>query len=232
MLPYAPLHHLLLADAGAPLVLTSGNVSDEPIAFRDDDALRAARPRSPTPCSLHDRPIHTRTDDSVARVVRGRPAAPAPLARARARVGGAPRRVPARRCSRAGRSSRARSAWPRGARAWVGHHIGDLRNAETLTSFREGIAHFEGLFDVPRRSSRTTCTRTTSRRPTRSSARAWSSSACSTTTRTSPRAWPSTASRRPRSGRSTTAPATAPTGRPGAARSCSATCAPSRASAI
>ena len=57
MLPYSPLHHLLLADAGAPLVLTSGNVSDEPIAYRDDDALRAARadrrrvprPRPPDP---------------------------------------------------------------------------------------------------------------------------------------------------------------------------------------
>ena len=39
MLPYSPLHHLLLADVGVPLVMTSGNVSDEPIAFRDTDAL-------------------------------------------------------------------------------------------------------------------------------------------------------------------------------------------------
>ena len=39
MLPYSPLHHLLLADAGVPLVMTSGNVSDEPIAFTDEDAL-------------------------------------------------------------------------------------------------------------------------------------------------------------------------------------------------
>ena len=55
MLPYTPLHHLLLADFGAvagtgALVMTSGNVSDEPIAFRDQDALRAAGGRSPT-CS-------------------------------------------------------------------------------------------------------------------------------------------------------------------------------------
>ena len=48
MLPYSPLHHLLLDDAGAPLVLTSANVSDEPIAYRDTDALRAARRESPT----------------------------------------------------------------------------------------------------------------------------------------------------------------------------------------
>ena len=52
MLPYSPLHHLLLADVGVPLVMTSGNVSDEPIAYRDDDALRAAggdRRRLPPP---------------------------------------------------------------------------------------------------------------------------------------------------------------------------------------
>ncbi len=52
MLPYSPLHHLLLADAGEPLVMTSGNVSDEPIAYRDADALRAAgrdRRRLPAP---------------------------------------------------------------------------------------------------------------------------------------------------------------------------------------
>ena len=50
MLPYSPLHHLLLADAGAPLVMTSGNVSDEPIAYRDDDALeRLGRDRRPLP---------------------------------------------------------------------------------------------------------------------------------------------------------------------------------------
>ena len=48
MLPYSPLHHLLLADCGAPLVLTSGNVSDEPIAYRDEDGARAARGPSNT----------------------------------------------------------------------------------------------------------------------------------------------------------------------------------------
>src|SRR5690606_37620114 len=66
MLPYAPLHHLLLADVGAPLVLTSGNVSDEPIAYEDADA----RARLGAIADLflgHDRPIHVRTDDSVVR---------------------------------------------------------------------------------------------------------------------------------------------------------------------
>ncbi|HEY3613376.1 MAG TPA: Sua5/YciO/YrdC/YwlC family protein, partial [Gaiellales bacterium] len=72
MLPYAPLHHVLLRDLGElgvdALVLTSGNVSDEPIAFRDGDARE--RLAGIADCALvHDRPIETRTDDSLARVV-------------------------------------------------------------------------------------------------------------------------------------------------------------------
>ena len=73
MLPYAPLHHLLLADCGGPLVLTSGNVSDEPIAYRDADALRRLRGIADL-FLVHDRPIHVRADDSVVRAVAGRPA--------------------------------------------------------------------------------------------------------------------------------------------------------------
>ena len=72
MLPYTPLHHLLLAAAGRPLVLTSGNVSDEPIAYRDEDALDRLSGIADA-FLTHDRAIHIRTDDSVARAVRGRP---------------------------------------------------------------------------------------------------------------------------------------------------------------
>src|SRR6266700_3277475 len=72
MLPYTALHHLLLARRG-PIVLTSGNVSDEPIAYADDDAL--AKLRGIADAFLtHDRPIHVRTDDSVVRTFRGRAA--------------------------------------------------------------------------------------------------------------------------------------------------------------
>ena len=71
MLPYTPLHHLLLAKVGRPIVLTSGNVSDEPIAYTDDDAL--ARLGGIADAFLtHDRAIHIRTDDSVVRPLRGR----------------------------------------------------------------------------------------------------------------------------------------------------------------
>ncbi len=69
MLPYSPLHHLLLADLSEPLVMTSGNVSDEPIAFRDEDALERLAGIADL-FLLHDRPIRTRTDDSVVRTVR------------------------------------------------------------------------------------------------------------------------------------------------------------------
>ena len=68
MLPYSPLHHLLATDAGVPLVMTSGNVSDEPIAYRDDDALERLGPIADL-FLTHDRPIHIRTDDSVVRAV-------------------------------------------------------------------------------------------------------------------------------------------------------------------
>ena len=72
MLPYTPLHHLLLADVGVPLVMTSGNVSDEPIAFEDGEAI-ARLEHIADVFLLHDRPIHMRTDDSVVRVAAGRP---------------------------------------------------------------------------------------------------------------------------------------------------------------
>jgi hydrogenase maturation protein HypF len=66
-LPYTPLHHLLLRDVGRPLVMTSGNQSEEPIAYQDQDAAVRLGPLADAFLG-HDRPIHMRTDDSVARV--------------------------------------------------------------------------------------------------------------------------------------------------------------------
>ena len=146
MLPYSPLHHLLLADAGTTLVMTSGNVSDEPIAFRDPDALDRLAPIADA-LLVHDRPIHTRTDDGVARIVRGRRAV---LRRSRGDVPAATALPVA--CGRpvlgVGAELKSTFCVARGRRAWVGHHIGDLRTAETLLSFREGVEHFERLFAV------------------------------------------------------------------------------------
>jgi hydrogenase maturation protein HypF len=146
MLPYSPLHHLLLADAGLALVLTSGNVSDEPIAYRDDDARERLAPIADA-FLVHDRPIHTRTDDGVVRVVLGRRAV---LRRSRGEV---PAALPLAVACRApvlacGAELKSTFCLAKGRRAWVGHHIGDLRSAETLRSYTEGVAHFEALFDV------------------------------------------------------------------------------------
>ena len=141
MLPYSPLHHLLVAGAGVPRVMTSGNVSDEPIAFEDDDAL-ARLDGIADLFVLHDRPIHTRTDDSVVR-------ASGVLRRSRGRVPGVlALPVEAPPLLACGAELKNTFCVARGARAWVGHHIGDLKNHETLRSFEHGVEHFQRLFDI------------------------------------------------------------------------------------
>ncbi len=152
MLPYSPLHHLLLADlgAGATLVMTSGNASEEPIAYRDEDATGRL-------CDIadlllvHNRPIQTRTDDSVVRVVDA-PDGPRKLTLRRSR-GYVPSGLslpnsaerPILAC---GGELKNTFCLAKGPRAWVSHHIGDLENYETLRSFTEGIEHFKRLFGV------------------------------------------------------------------------------------
>jgi hydrogenase maturation protein HypF len=146
MLPYTPLHHLLLHDLnGRPLVLTSGNQSDEPIAFRDEDAL--LRLRGIADCFLlHDRPIHLRCDDSVTRVVAGEEL---PLRRSR---GYAPQPLTLpRECPRPtlalGGQLKATFALGRGKHAFCSHHLGDLDHYEAFRAYGEAVAHYERLFD-------------------------------------------------------------------------------------
>ena len=150
MLPYSPLHHLLLADAGATLLMTSANVSDEPIAYRDEDALERLGGLADV-FLLHDRPIQTRTDDSVVRVVdvagrartsfirRSRGYVPASLTL----PGGTPGALLA-----CGAELKNTFCLAKGQRAWVGPHVGDLENYETLRSFVDGIEAFKELFAV------------------------------------------------------------------------------------
>jgi hydrogenase maturation protein HypF len=150
MLPYSPLHHLLIGDVGVPLVMTSGNVSDEPIAYRDEDAL-ARLAGIADRFLMHDRPIATRTDDSVVRIV-AVAGARRPLLHRRSR-GYAPTSLAlpiaaARPLLACGAELKNTFCLAKGGRAWVGHHIGDLKDYETLRSFTEGIAHFEELFAV------------------------------------------------------------------------------------
>ncbi|HSR83781.1 MAG TPA: carbamoyltransferase HypF [Streptosporangiaceae bacterium] len=146
MLPYTPLHHLLMSAVPGPLVMTSGNVSDEPIAYHDADALRRLAGIADA-FLVHDRAIHIRTDDSVVRVSggaesvlrRSRGYVPEPL-RLRRSV---PRPVLA--CGAELKNTFCLAA---GDHAFVSHHIGDLENAETLQSFSDGIEHFKRLFDI------------------------------------------------------------------------------------
>lgn len=147
MLPYTPLHHLLLAEVGEAVVLTSGNVSDEPIAFRNDDAVGCLSGIADL-FLLHDRPIHLGVDDSVARVVtvdgerrvqlirRSRGYAPRPLALP------TPSPRPLLAC---GGQLKNTFCLARGGRAWPSQHIGDLGEVETLRSFGDGVVHLEGL---------------------------------------------------------------------------------------
>jgi len=146
MLPYSPLHHVLLADAGTTLVMTSGNVSDEPIAFHDDDACERLAEIADV-FLLHDRPIETRTDDSVVRHAEGRRML---LRRSRGYV---PSAIPLpldcdRHLLACGAELKNTFAVAKGGSAWVGHHVGDLKNFETLRSFVTGIEHFRRLFAV------------------------------------------------------------------------------------
>jgi hydrogenase maturation protein HypF len=146
MLPYTPLHHLLIRALASPMVLTSGNVSDEPIAYHDDDALARLGPIADA-FLTHDRAIHIRTDDSVTRTFRGRPML---IRRSRGHVPepvtvhlGFPRPVLA-----CGAELKNTFCLAKDHHAFVSHHIGDLENAETLRSFTDGIEHFRRLFDV------------------------------------------------------------------------------------
>ncbi len=146
MLPYTPMHQLLASDTGVPLVMTSGNTSDEPIAFADEDALDRLR-RIADRFLVHDRPIATRTDDSVVRVVRERPLM---LRRSRGYVPASLDLPVPSSLHLLGVGAEQKNAFcvAKGDRAWPSHHIGDIKNYETLQSLETGIAHFERLFEV------------------------------------------------------------------------------------
>jgi hydrogenase maturation protein HypF len=146
MLPYTPLHHVLAAAVAGPFVLTSGNVSDEPIAYDDRDALDRLS-RIADGFLLHDRRIHVRADDSV---VRTYPGGLVPLRRSRG-ASPAPVELPSpapRPVLACGAELKNTFCLAKGRHAFLSPHIGDLKNAETLRSYACGIAHFSRLFDV------------------------------------------------------------------------------------
>ncbi len=146
MLPTSPLHHLLLAELGFPLVATSGNLSDEPIAIDDEEALRRLGGAAGIAdlFLLHDRPIARHVDDSVAWLVDG---APQLLRRAR---GYAPLPVVASRslpCIVAtGAHQKAAAAVSIGRQIFLSQHLGDMETPEAHAAFERVILDFLALY--------------------------------------------------------------------------------------
>jgi hydrogenase maturation protein HypF len=148
MLPYTPLHLLLLepkADFPDVLVMTSGNISEEPIAYTNDEALTRLEDIADG-FLLHDREIHMRIDDSVLSDFRGQPYF------ARRARGFAPQPIPlpitAPMLLATGAELKNTFCLSKDRYAFLSHHIGDLENAETLQSFEEAVAHYENIFRV------------------------------------------------------------------------------------
>ena len=145
-LPYTPLHHLLLAAVDRPLVMTSGNLADEPIAFRNDDAVAALGDVADL-FLLHDREIEARCDDSVAAVIGGKAVV---LRRSRGYVPRAialPRAV-ARPVLACGALLKNTFCLASGEQAWLGPHVGDLDNPSSYGSYIDGISRLERFLRI------------------------------------------------------------------------------------
>lgn len=141
MLPYSPLHTLLVQDG--PLVMTSANLSEEPIVRTNNEAAERLRTLVDG-FLLHDRDIHAACDDSVVRVFRGRAL---PVRRSR---GYAP--MPVRLTTTGpsvlavGGELKATFCITKDGFAYVSPHIGDMGNLETLEAMERTVAHFTKLF--------------------------------------------------------------------------------------
>src|SRR6266511_1458686 len=146
MLPYTPLHHLLIRETARPIVMTSGNVSEEPIAYTNTEALERLGDIADL-FLIHDRDIVTRCDDSVARVISYRPTV---LRRSRGYVPNSvrvspPFEAPVLACGALLKNTFCIGV---GDAAFLGPHIGDLENLETYTSFEESIARMTRFLRV------------------------------------------------------------------------------------
>ena len=146
MLPCAPSHYLLMENLDRPLVMTSGNVSDEPICYEDRDALERLGAIADY-FLLHNRRIHIHADDSVVCAHANREMI---LRRSR---GYAPQALRtsfkfAREILACGADLKSAICLTRDGYAFVSHHIGDLINPETLRSFEHGIGHLKRLFNL------------------------------------------------------------------------------------
>jgi hydrogenase maturation protein HypF len=145
MLPYTPLHHVLLREIGRPLVMTSGNLSEEPIAVENEEALSRLRGIADY-FLLHNREIYARYDDSVWMVVDDRPQ---PLRRSRG-YAPFPVRLPfkARPVLACGTELKNTFCVTKDEYAFLSQHIGDMENLETLDHFETSIELYKRLFRV------------------------------------------------------------------------------------
>lgn len=152
MLPPSPLHVLLATDMGRPLVLTSGNVSHEPIVYADAD-VEARLGDLVDAVLTHDRAIHVRCDDSVARCGMGTNDGAPRLQVARRSRGHAPEplvlpRPTHRHLLAVGAELKNTVAVAKQDRVVVSHHIGDLEHHAASIAFREAIDHLLHLYGV------------------------------------------------------------------------------------
>jgi len=145
MLPYTPLHHLLMKELKFPIVATSGNLSDEPICIDAHEALKRLSGIADV-FLVHDRPITRHVDDSIMRVMMDRPTV---VRRAR---GLAPLPVPltddVQPVISVGGHLKNAVALSVGHNAFVSQHIGDLETPEALGAFRNVIDSLERLYEV------------------------------------------------------------------------------------
>jgi hydrogenase maturation protein HypF len=214
MLPYTPLHHLLMAELGFPVVATSGNLSDEPICIDEREALERLRGIADD-FLVHNRPILRHVDDSIVRIVMGRELV---LRRAR---GFAPLPVmlasdlpAALGVGAHQKNTIATSAW--GRQVFVSQHIGDLETTQAFGAFERVIDSFAKLYE--QQPAVIACDLHPNYMSTEYALREQAARlcACNIITRTCSRASRRMASSLPRSALCGTAAATAPTARSGA----------------
>lgn len=145
MLPYTPLHHILLRDVDLPLVMTSGNISEEPIAADNDEAVRRLHGIADY-FLVHNRDIYSRYDDSVWFVP---PTGPQPMRRARG-YAPFPIKLPfaMRPILAVGAELKNTFCLTREEYAFVSQHVGDMENVETVEHYERTLQLYRGLFRI------------------------------------------------------------------------------------
>jgi hydrogenase maturation protein HypF len=166
MLPYTPLHHLLLAELGFPVVATSGNLSDEPICTDEHEAFERLRGIADV-FLVHNRPIVRHVDDSIVRVMldrelvlrRARGYAPLPVSLSvaadvsRLHIRGNSQSEPThvgcyKTILAVGAHLKNTVALSVGSQVFISQHIGDLETEQAHSAFRRVIADFENLYEA------------------------------------------------------------------------------------